>query len=161
MPRKAKPKLNNSHFEFFTIAQITKLAMTFWVGGTLTIGFVVVPLLFKSLDEITAAVLAGQLFNINAYIGIVALLLALINLVVSEKFRVAKLRKFWYVLIMTAILIINYFAIFPIIVRLRSTLIDVANRVIIHSTSFNFWHSLSAILFLIISILGVLYILEK
>ena len=161
MARKKTRTSNNPHFELLSIAQFAKLAMTFWVGGTLTTGFIVVPLLFKSIDEISAATIAGQLFNINAYIGIISLLLALVNEGIAHRLTLFTLRKFWYIIAMMAILVINYFAIFPIIVRLRTKLLDLANHVIIHSSSFNFWHSLSAILFLIICALGVLYILEK
>lgn len=161
MVRKKSATNPNAHLEILSISQFAKLAMTFWIGGTLTIGFIVVPLLFKSVDEISAATIAGQLFNINAYIGIISLMLALIHEGLSHRFTLFRLRKFWYIIAMLAILVINYFAIFPIIVELRSKLLDLANHVIIHSSSFNFWHSLSAILFIITCILGVLYILEK
>jgi hypothetical protein len=161
MSKKGKFSNNNQRLEILSITQLSKLAMTFWVGGTLTVGIVVVPLLFKSVDEITAATLAGQIFNINAYIGIVSLFLAIIDQGLANRFTLFKLRKFWYLITMMGILVINYFAIFPIIVRLRTTLLDMANHVIIHSSSFSFWHSLSAILFVITCILGVLYILER
>lgn len=151
----------NQKLELISIQQFSSVAMTFWVGGTLTIGLIVIPLLFKVLDEITAATLAGQLLNINAYIGIVALFLALIDNCVQFKFNVINSRRFWYAIIMESILIINYFAIFPIIVNLRTKLTDFTNRVIQHSSEFSFWHSVSSILFLITCIIGTLYILEK
>lgn len=151
----------NQKLEIISIQQFSNVAMTFWVGGTLTTGLVVIPLLFKVLDEITAAGLAGQLLNINAYIGIVALFLAIIDNCVNYKFNVINSRKFWYSLVMESILIINYFAIFPIIVNLRTKLTDFTNRIIQHSSEFSFWHSISSILFLITCIIGVLYILEK
>ncbi len=151
----------NQKLELISIQQFSSIAMTFWVGGTLTIGLIVIPLLFKVLDEITAAGLAGQLLNINAYIGIVALFLALIDNCVQFKFNVISSRKFWYAIIMESILVINYFAIFPIIVNLRTKLTDMTNRVIQHSSEFSFWHSISSILFLITCVLGTLYILEK
>lgn len=151
----------NQKLEIISTQQFSNVAMTFWVGGTLTTGLVVIPLLFKVLDEITAAGLAGQLLNINAYIGIVALFLAIIDNCVNYKFNVINSRKFWYALVMESILIINYFAIFPIIVNLRTKLTDFTNRIIQHSSEFSFWHSISSILFLITCIIGVLYILEK
>lgn len=135
--------------------------MIFWVGGTITIATIIIPLLFKTLDQITAAKLTSQILNINAYIGIIALFFAFIDSALHYKLALFSNRKTWYILIMTAILIINYFAIFPIIAHLRTKLANVAHQVIQTSPSFNFWHSLSAILFIIISILGVLYIIEK
>lgn len=160
MPKKQAKKSIQS-LEILSVHQVTKLAMTFWVGGTLTVGCIIVPLLFKNLDEITAATIAGQIFNIIAYIGMVSLFMALIELVIDHKLQIIHLRKFWYVAFMETILFINYFAISPIIVKLRTKLTDITNRVFQHTTEFSFWHSVSSILFLISCILGVLYILEK
>ncbi len=151
----------NQKFEIISLYQFSKLAMTFWVGGTLTIGIVIIPLLFKTLDEITAAGLAGQILNINAYIGIISLVLALCDVCFQARLSLLKSRKFWYIIVMEGLLIINYFTVFPIIVELRSKLADVANHVIQHTNEFSFWHSVSAIMFLIICILGTLYIVER
>lgn len=158
---KKSPTKSKQTLEILSIHQITKLAMTFWVGGTLTVGTIIIPLLFKNLDEISAASIAGQIFNISAYIGMSALFLALIELVIDHKLTVFHIRKFWYVTIMEIILFINYFAISPIIVTLRTKLTDMTNRVFQHSTEFSFWHSVSSILFLLSCVLGVLYTLEK
>jgi len=43
----------------------------FWVGGLITIGFLVVPLLFSTLgDRQVAGFVAASLFKIQAYIGV-------------------------------------------------------------------------------------------
>ncbi|MDD3266623.1 MAG: DUF4149 domain-containing protein [Burkholderiales bacterium] len=160
MPKKQAKKSIQS-LEILSVHQIAKLAMTFWVGGTLTVGCIIVPLLFKNLDEITAATIAGQIFNIVAYIGMVSLFMALIEIVMDYKLQIFHLRRFWYIAFMETILFINYFAISPIIVKLRVQLTDITNRVFQHTTEFSFWHSVSSILFLISCVLGVLYILEK
>jgi hypothetical protein len=162
MKKKTKaPAAVNQKLEIISLYQFSKLAMTFWVGGTLTVGIVIIPLLFKTLDEITAAGLAGQILNINAYIGIVSLVLALLDVCFQARLSLLKSRKFWYIVTMESLLIVNYFAIFPIIVELRTKLADVANHVIQHTSEFSFWHSVSAIMFLIICILGTLYIVER
>lgn len=160
MPRKLSTH-KNPRFELISIEQFSHLAMTFWVGGTLTIGTIILPLLFKTLDEITAVSLTGQIFNINAYIGIVSLFLALIDILVHHRLTCLKLRRFWYVVVMEIVLIVNYFGIFPIIVRLRATLTDLTTHVIQHDSTFSIWHSVSSILFVITCVLGTLYILEK
>lgn len=161
-PSKAKssPKLDQK-FEIISIHQFSNIAMTFWVGGTLTIGSIIIPLLFKNLDEISAATIAGQIFNINAYIGMFALFFALLEVCLDYKLMVFHLRRFWYVVIMEVILFVNYFAVFPLIVKLRSGLADMTTRVFRHSQEFSLWHSVSSILFLISCILGTLYLLER
>lgn len=160
MAKKATSKVNQK-FEILSIHQFSNIAMTFWVGGTLTIGSIIVPLLFRNLDEITAATIAGQIFNINAYIGMVALFFALLEVCIDYKFLVFHLRRFWYVVLMEIILFINYFAVFPIIVTLRTKLADMTNHVFQKSSEFSLWHSVSSILFLLSCILGVLYLLER
>jgi hypothetical protein len=141
MKKKTKaPAAVNQKLEIISLYQFSKLAMTFWVGGTLTVGIVIIPLLFKTLDEITAAGLAGQILNINAYIGIVSLVLALLDVCFQARLSLLKSRKFWYIVTMEGLLIVNYFAIFPIIVELRTKLADVANHVIQHTSEFSFWH---------------------
>jgi hypothetical protein len=153
-------KINHS-IEILNIHQFSNIAMTFWVGGTLTIASIIIPILFKNLDEITAAAIAGEIFNINAYIGMVALFFALLEICIEYKLNVIYSRRFWYVIVMEIILFINYFAVFPIIMILRSKLADVTNHVFRHSQEFSLWHSVSSILFLISCILGVLYLLER
>ena len=79
-PLKSTTKnINNPKFEIFTLRQISNLIMTYWIGGTLTIATVIIPLLFRNLDQITAANIAGQIFNINAYIDMSAIVVAMIN----------------------------------------------------------------------------------
>lgn len=165
MARKAptkttKPTKIDQKFEILSIHQFSNIAMTFWVGGTLTIGSIIVPLLFKNLDEVSAATLAGQIFNINAYIGMFALFFALLEVCIDYKWQIFHLRRFWYIIVMELILFINYFAVFPIIVKLRAGLVDMTTRVFRHSQEFSLWHSVSSILFLISCLLGVLYLLE-
>jgi uncharacterized membrane protein len=47
------------------------IALTLWVGGLWTIGFVVAPTLFRSLDSrAQAGAIAGELFSLMAYIGL-------------------------------------------------------------------------------------------
>ncbi|RTK97917.1 MAG: DUF4149 domain-containing protein [Neisseriaceae bacterium] len=160
-PRKKKSITNNPKFEIFTLRQISHVISTFWIGGTLTIATVIIPLLFRNLDQISAANIAGQIFDINAYIGMSALVLAMINTVHINGKNFIHIRKFWYALIMEGLLAINYFAIFPIIITLRSKLIDATNKVFMHNNEFSMWHSLSTILFILCCLFGVLFLIEK
>lgn len=147
--------------EIISIHQFSKIAMTFWIGGSLMVGLVMFPIMFRTLDQITASDLTGQILNINAYIGIVCLLIALIEVMVNHKLSLIKTKRFWYIISMASILIINHFAIFPIIYRLRQELSLVAHQIIaVQNNVFDFWHSLSALLFILICIIGVLYLIE-
>ncbi|MFN7094569.1 MAG: DUF4149 domain-containing protein [Burkholderiales bacterium] len=160
---KARTKLlpSQSKGEIISIQQFSKIAMTFWIGGSWMVGLVMFPLLFRALDQITASDLVGQILSINAYIGIVCLLIALVEVIVNHKLSLIKTKRFWYIIGMGSILVVNYFAIFPIIYRFRQKLSSVAHQIIaVQSNVFDFWHSLSSVLFILICILGVAYLIE-
>jgi hypothetical protein len=135
--------------------------MTFWLGGSwMTIG-VIFPIIFKALDQITASNIAGQILNLNAYIGIVCLLMALIEVIINHKLSILKTKRFWYIVSMGAILIINYFTIFPVIDNLRQRISGIAHQIIaVQSNAFDFWHSLSTLAFIATCILGILYLVD-
>ncbi|MBP9743108.1 MAG: DUF4149 domain-containing protein [Burkholderiales bacterium] len=147
--------------EIISIHQFSKLAMTFWLGGTWMAGIVIFPVLFKTLDQITASEVVGQILNIQAYIGIICLIIALVEVVVNHKLSLFTTKRFWYIICMFSILVVNYFAIFSVLANLRSRLSTIAHKFIaLQNNIFDFWHSLSAVLFVFICILGVLYLIE-
>ena len=158
----AKPsKILTHKREIISIHQFSKIAMTFWLGGTWMAGMVIFPILFRTLDQITASEIVGQILNMQAYIGIICLIIALIEVIVNHKLSLFATKRFWYIVSMFSILIINYFAIFPIISNLREKLSVVAHRFIaLQNNTFDFWHSFSAILFILTCILGMLYLIE-
>lgn len=162
--RKAKPVMavnSNKKKEVISIHQFSKIAMTFWIGGSLMAATVIFPMLFKILDLVTASQLVGSILNIIAYIGVVCLLIAFIEVVVNHRLKLIKTKRFWYILAMGSTVIVNYFAIFPIIARLRQQISNVAHQIIsVQSNVFDFWHSLSAVTFVVGCILGVLYLIE-
>lgn len=158
-PLKTKPIVNKR--DIISIHQFSKLAMTFWIGGSLMVALVIFPLLFRTLDQVTASDLVGQILNILAYIGIVSLVIAMIEVIINHKLSLLKTKRFWYIISMGSILIINYFAIFPLVYHLREKLSLVAHKIIAaQSNSFDFWHSLSSVLFILTCIIGLLYLIE-
>lgn len=147
--------------EIISIHQFSKIAMTFWLGGTWMAGIVIFPVLFKTLDQITASEVVGQILNIQAYIGVICLIIAIIEVIINHKLSLLMTKRFWYIVSMFSILVINYFAIFPVVYHLREKLSSIAHKFIaLQNNTFDFWHSLSAILFVFICIIGMLYLIE-
>lgn len=158
-PKPVKPSANTR--EIISIHQFSKIAMTFWLGGTWMAGIVIFPILFKTLDQITASEIVGQILNIQAYIGIICLIIAFIEVMVNHKLSVFTAKRFWYIISMFTILFVDYFAIFPTIYSLREKISSVAHQFIsLQNNAFDFWHSFSAVLFIFICILGMLYLIE-
>lgn len=147
--------------EIISIHQFSKLAMTFWLGGTWMAGIVIFPVLFKTLDQITASEVVGQILNIQAYIGVICLIIALVEVIINHKLSLFTTKRFWYIISMFSILIVNHFAIFSVLANLRVKLSTIAHKFIaLQNNNFDFWHSLSAILFIFICVLGMLYLIE-
>ena len=147
--------------EIISIHQFSKIAMTFWLGGIWMAGIVFFPLLFKTLDQITASGIVTQMLNIQAYIGLICLFIALIEVIINNKLSLLKTRRFWYIICMFSILVVNYFAIFPMISNLRAKLSQVAHQIVsVQNNVFDFWHSLSAVLYILICLIGMLYLID-
>ncbi|EGD03597.1 hypothetical protein B1M_15650, partial [Burkholderia sp. TJI49] len=100
--------------------RVFRLLSTVWVGSLLTIGYAVAPVLFKTLERMTAGSVAAQLFRIEAIVGVVCgvLLLALSNQQVrrgGDEYR----RVRWVVAAMVVCVLIGYFALQPFMNALR------------------------------------------
>ncbi|MBY0379809.1 MAG: hypothetical protein K2P99_05355, partial [Burkholderiales bacterium] len=105
--------------------------------------------------------LVGSILNIVAYIGMIALFVAVVEVIINHKLALLKTKRFWYILSMSSMLFINYFAIFPVVARFRQQISSLAHQIVAVQTNvFDFWHSLSALTFVIICIIGVLYLIE-
>ena len=50
--------------------RLRAVARTFWVGGIWMVGLMVAPVLFASLNKVTAGLIAGKVFASVAWIGL-------------------------------------------------------------------------------------------
>lgn len=92
-----------------------------WVGSLLTVGFIVAPTLFTSLDARSAGQVAAVLFRREAIIGVVCalpLLLLATRLLRAGHAQYRSLR--FLVLAMLLCVLIGYFALAPYMTALRS-----------------------------------------
>ena len=129
-----------------------------WVGSQLTIGYVVAPVLFASLDRMAAGSIAAQLFRIEGVAGVVigVLLLTLSN-VLSRRGVVDYQRLRWLLAGMLACVLIGYFALQPFMNALRidamNAGMDIGNSP--YANRFGMLHGVSSLFYLIESLLGI------
>ncbi|HEY1610593.1 MAG TPA: DUF4149 domain-containing protein [Paraburkholderia sp.] len=129
-----------------------------WVGSQLTIGYLVAPVLFTSLDRMIAGSVAAQLFRIEGIAGVVIgiLLLALSN-VMSRRGAVDYRRLRWLIAGMLVCVLIGYFALQPFMNALRvgamNAGMDIANSP--YASRFGMLHGVSTVFYLIESVLGI------
>jgi hypothetical protein len=129
-----------------------------WVGSQLTIGYVVAPVLFASVDRTTAGSIAAQLFRIEGIAGVVigVMLLALSN-VLSRRGAIDYRRLRWLLAGMLVCVLLGYFALQPFMNALRVAAMnagtDVGNSP--YASRFGMLHGVSSVFYLIESVLGI------
>ena len=131
-----------------------RLLLTLWVGGLWTIGYVVAPALFATLeDRALAGSLAGLMFEIIAWIGMVcAPVLLLIN-----QLRYPQRRANWRALVLVAMLllvVVGQFLLGPMMAELRAAGQSDAE-------AFARLHGLASLLYLLNSVLGLVLVMAR
>ena len=125
-----------------------RILLTLWVGGLWTVGYVVAPALFANLDDrALAGTLAGVMFGIMAWIG----LLCAVVLLLSNQIRNPQQRLNWRALVLLAMLVlilVGQFLLAPMIAELR-----LAGAVA--QPEFARLHGLAAVAYLVTSVLGL------
>ena len=143
------------------LAAIARMALVFWVGGLWVIGYLVVPLLFASLDNrALAGVLAGQFFAAIAWLGLAAAALLLLmqfrDHSGGRQLRRYRLALLW---VMGGLAALQLFYLQPEMAALKQAAAPVDVMGSTGRAHFVFWHALSSSLYLLQSILGACLVL--
>ncbi|WP_431821977.1 DUF4149 domain-containing protein [Burkholderia sp. F1] len=141
--------------------RVFRLLSAVWVGSLLTIGYAVAPVLFRSLERMTAGSVAAQLFRIEAVLGVVCgvLLLVLSNQQVrrgNDEYR----RVRWILAAMVGCVLIGYFALQPFMNALRVAAMDAGTDIASspYASRFGMLHGVSSLFYLVESVLGLMLI---
>ena len=123
--------------------------LTLWVGTLWVTGFIVAPLLFAELDDrAVAGSVAGSLFTLTSYIGLVCGSLLLV-------FNAAVFRRVnWRAVVivcMLVLVVIGQFVLTPLVAELRVQGLTDTPR-------FGQLHGVASALFLITSVLGLVLV---
>ena len=142
--------------------RVFSLVSGLWVGSFITIGFLVVPVLFSSLgDKQVAGMVAASLFRFTAYLGIFisAALMVAANYFVRLNKTQYRLTR-WILLAMLACAITAGFILIPWMNALRDQALSLGLSVRETSNAdlFNRLHSVSSIVFMLQALLGLLLV---
>lgn len=135
---------------------LQSIAVTLWVGGMWTIGYVVAPVLFARLPERTlAGFVAGKLFTLLAWIGIGCALYLIVYRI--GRFGAGCLRQgfFWVTLLMLAVVLAGEFGVQPILAGLKTQALPRDVMESLFRDRFATWHGVASVLFVIQSALGL------
>ena len=141
------------------IQRLFSLLSGLWVGSFITMGFLVVPVLFSSLgDRQVAGMVAARLFELTAYTGVVmsVILMVTANYLVRENLYSYRITR-WILLGMLTCTIGAAFVIIPWMNSLRdqALYLGLSVRESTYATLFSRLHGASSILFMIQALLGL------
>lgn len=137
------------------------IIVTLWIGGMWVIGYVVAPVLFASLsDKQQAGQIAGQLFAIYGWVGIVSASFLAIFILVRHDVSAFKNILLWVLLLMLVLGLVSQLGIQPLIAHLKEEALPRAVMESVLRDRFAAWHGISSMLYLLQSMLGVFVVLK-
>ena len=141
---------------------LARIAVPLWVGGMWAIGYIAAPVLFSSLtDKQLAGNLAGNMFTVMAYVGMVCgfyLILQRLAVCGGGAFKQAFL---WVALAMLLLTLAGYFGIQPVLESLKEQAMPQAVMESIFRDRFARWHGISSIVYLVQSLLGLVLVFKQ
>ena len=136
-----------------------RFLLTLWVGGMWIVGYMVTPLLFKSLDNRQlAGELAGGFFRYIGIIGLVCGVLLLIGAIILAKSESLRSWRIWMLLGMIALVATGLFVLQPMMQELKLQGIVEGTE---QAKQFGRLHGISSALFLVTSIFGMVLVLMR
>jgi hypothetical protein len=140
---------------------LANLSTVLWVGGTWAVGYISVPVLFRTLpDHQLAGLLAGNMFKWMGSVGIVCALYLLIYQYYQFGKEAWKRQYFLLVASMLIILLVIQCGIQPVMADLKSQAapLDVMQSTL--ASKFKILHGISSILYLLQSLMGIAIVLN-
>ena len=130
-----------------------RILLTLWVGGMWTIGYLVAPVLFGTLnDRQLAGDLAGFLFKIIGIIGLVSGVILFLLAITEFGRHWFRTWRVWTLIVMVTLVGTGLFVLQPMMQDLKAQGLIQGS---IQATRFGQLHGISSILYLITSLLGL------
>ena len=141
--------------------KITLIIITLWIGALWAIGLVAY-VLFKTLPDNhqLAGNLAGQLFTIVRYIGMVSAFYLLIQRLLDYGTGALKQAYFWAILLMLLLILAEYFGIQPILAQLKADAMPNDVMKSVFASRFGKWHGIASVAYLVECLLGFVLVLK-
>lgn len=142
------------------LENLAVITATFWIGGLWTVG-VVAYSLFKIIPEAQlAGNIAGQLFQIMAYVGMTSSIFILMQRVYQYGTQALKQGFFWLIVFMLILILISHLGISPLLEKFKLDAMPKDVMESVFADRFATWHGISSIAYLIECFLGIFAILK-
>lgn len=140
---------------------LNPLLLTLWVGALWMTG-ITASVLFQTIpDRQLAGLVAGKLFTIVSYIGLVSGLWLLLQRLASDGFSAFKQGLFWVVLIMWILVLVGEFGIQPLLAQLKASALPNDVMQSVFASRFKTWHGIASIAYLVECLLGVWLVMKS
>lgn len=134
---------------------LAAIAVVFWVGGLWVIGYLAVPILFHAQpDRQLAGMLAGRMFEVMGYAGIVCGMYLVLYRWLENAKQLLRDRQFQIILAMLLITLAIQLYIQPLMADLKVQALPLEVMQSAFAGQFKMWHGISSILYLVESLLG-------
>lgn len=134
------------------LKRILAVLLGIWLGAQITAGYVVAPVLFAHLPKMTAGHIAGILFGVLSYFGLLVWALAAYEGRCSQERSFLRTHSLKWIGFLWAVIAINQWLITPVINALKT---NSSNWLLsLLGGSFGQWHGVSSSLYSLASLLG-------
>jgi len=140
---------------------LASLLTTAWVGSLWAVGYLAVPVLFYAQpDRQLAGMLAGQMFTLVGYLGMVCGIYLLIHRYIVSGRGSFRHAMFWTVTAMLLVTLAIQCGIQPVMnaLKLQALPLDVMHSAL--AGQFKMLHGISSVLYLIQSLLGIFLVIK-
>lgn len=140
---------------------LATLLVTAWVGGLWATGYLAVPVLFYAQpDRQLAGMLAGQMFGLVGYLGMVCGAYLIIQRLAISGRSAMRQSLFWVVVAMLLLTLIIQFGIQPVMADLKAQALPLEVMNSAFAGRFRMLHGISSIVYLVQSLLGALLVIR-
>lgn len=140
--------------------RIALIIVTLWVGALWMTGVTAYMLFDIMHDKQLAGGLAGKLFTLVSYIGMVSAFYLLIHRLYEYGTGALKQAFFWAVLVMLLLVFAGHFGIQPIIAQLKADALPNDVMQSVFAERFRNWHGVASIAYLVECLLGFVLVLK-
>lgn len=141
--------------------RLALIIMTLWAGALWMTG-ISAYVLFDSLqDKQMAGMLAGKLFTVVSYIGMVSGFYLLIQRLVQDSTAALKQAFFWSVFLMLLLVLAGHFGIQPILEGLKSQALPADVMQSVFADRFRNWHGVASVAYLVECLLALVMVLKS
>lgn len=142
--------------------KVALFLITLWVGALWSIWGIAVQVLFDALahDKQMAGMLAGRMFALVAYVGIVSATYLIIYRLLQAGVACFKQAYFWALVMMLLLTLAGQFGIQPILASLKAQALPADVMQSLFASRFSAWHGVASVAYLIECLLGLVLIFK-